>query len=231
MESREYNIEVETQFSREKLAAAIPARLQELLETIYGRKCNVEEWYANLFTKITISVARICQDLLDTMEKQALPAAAWNARNLLELWVWIKYCSASRTNAWQFHGDALRDMQGLTESLSKMHKTAGVKNEFEAGARQKLTEVAMANLGVNSLDSNFLRVGDAAKAIGLDTWYGPCNVFLSKYAHPTAGLVIGIMHQDEMIIKLQSACTTQGVFFAGQCVIALSEAISAFLTK
>ena len=67
--------------------------------------------------------------------------------------------------------------------------------------------------------------------IGLDNWYGPCNVFLSKYAHPTAGLVIGIMHQDEMIQKLQSACTAQGGFFAGQCVIVLSEAMSAFPTN
>jgi hypothetical protein len=87
--TREYVVEVEIKFNREKLSEAIPGRLQELREAIESRKGSVEEWYVNLLTKILISVARVCQDLLDTMAKEALPAAAWNARNLLELWVWI----------------------------------------------------------------------------------------------------------------------------------------------
>jgi hypothetical protein len=227
----DYNFDVEMKFSREKLSSEIPQHLQELRETIDRRKCYVEEWYANLLTKILISVTRICQDLVDTTEKPALPAAAWNARNLLELWIWIKYCSASRENAWRFHEDALRDMKGLTESLAKMQTTAGIRNEFETKARQKVSEVALANLGISSLDSKYLQVSVAAKAIGLDTWYGPCNGYLSKYAHPTAGLVIGIMHQEEKIRKIQCVCTTQGLYFAGQCAIALSDAIAAFPSK
>jgi hypothetical protein len=122
-------------------------------------------------------------------------------------------------------------MQGQAESLSKMHKAAGVRNQFEAEARKKVTEVALENLGINSLDSKYLRVGDAANDIGLDNWYGPCNTFVSKLAHPTAGIIIGIMHQHEMIRELQCYCTTVGVYFAEQCAIALSEAISAFPSK
>ena len=225
MESCEYNVEVETQFNREKLSAAIPERLQELLDTIHGRNCNAEEWYTNLLTKLLIGVARICQDLLHTTNKEALPAAAWNARNLLEIWVWIKYCSVSRANARRFHEDALRDMFGMAESLSKMHETAGVRNDFEAAFREKATDVA-AEWGIYAFDSNYLRVMEAAKSVGLDNWYGPCNAQLSKFAHPTAGLIIGILHQDEKIPDLQCVCTTVGVYFAGQCAIALSEAIS-----
>jgi hypothetical protein len=41
----------------------------------------VEGWYANLLAKILISIAHICQDLLDTTEKEALPAAAWNSES------------------------------------------------------------------------------------------------------------------------------------------------------
>jgi hypothetical protein len=231
MASREYDVETEMKFSRDKLSSAIPERLRELRNEIDDRKGNVEEWYANLIAKILVSVARTCQDLLDTIEKEALPAAAWNSRNLLELWVWIKYCSASRENAWRFHGDALRDAAGLIESLAKLHTTASIRNEFETKARQKLSAVALANLGVSSLDSSFLQISDAAKAIGLDAWYGPCNRYLSKFAHPTAGLVIGIMHQEEMVGNLQCGCTTQGLYFAGQCVIALSEVVSAFPSK
>jgi hypothetical protein len=230
MESSEYNIEFETRISREKLSVAIPEQLQRVLDTLDDRKSNVEEWYVSLLTKIVLSVGRFSRDLLDTMEKQALPAAAWNARNLLELWVWIKYCSVSRANARQFHEDVLRDMQGLAESLSKMYKTRGIKTEFEAEARKKLTDLA-ANMGVNSLDASYLRVSEAAKAIGLDSWYGPMNIHLSKFAHPTAGLVIGILHQDEMMKNLQSTCSTAGVFFAIQCADALSEAANALPSK
>lgn len=228
MESSEYNIEAENRISREKLSMTIPEQLQRVLDTLDDRKSNVEEWYVILLTKIVLSVGRISRDLLDTMEKQALPAAAWNARNLLELWVWIKYCSASRANARQFHEDVLRDMRGLAESLSKMYKTRGIKNEFESEARKKLTDLATnAHMSVNSLDASYLHVSDASKAIGLESWYGPMNTLLSKFAHPTAGLVIGILHQDEMMQDLQSTCTTEGVFFAIQCVDALSEAADA----
>src|SRR2546426_7615635 len=193
--------------SREGLSAIIHERLHTLREAIDNRRGSVEEWYANLLTKMLISVAQACQDLLDTIEKETLPAAAWNARNLLELWVWIKYCSASRANAWRFHEDALRDMMGLAVSLSKLRKVVGLRNESETAVHKKLTEVAMANLGVNSINSNYLRVADAAKVIGLENWYVPCNAQLSKFAHPTAGLVIGMMHQDEPFRELQSACT------------------------
>ncbi len=230
MESGEYNVEVETQFNREKLSVAIPKRLQELLETLDLRLPVAEEWYVSLLTKIILNVARICRDLLATIEKQDLPAAAWNARNLLELWVWIKYCSTSRANAWQFNGDVLRDMRLLAESLSKMYRTRGIESEFESEARKKLADLA-ASIGVNSIDERYTQVRDAAEAVGLDSWYGPMNILLSKFAHPTAGLVIGLMHQDEMMQNLQSTCTTQGVFFAGQCVIALSEAVLALPVK
>lgn len=122
-------------------------------------------------------------------------------------------------------------MQGLTESLSKMHATAGIKNEFEVSANQKAAKLA-AELGINSLDSKYLRIAEAAKSIGLDNWYAPCNAHLSKLAHPTAVLVIGFMHQEEATLRgLQCSSTTQGLYFAGQCVIALSDAISGMLTK
>lgn len=231
MASQDYDVEVETKFNREKLSTVIPSRLRELRETLTVHNGGVEKWYVDLLTKLLVSVHQVCQDLLETISKEALSAAAWNARNLLELWIWIKYCSTSRANARRFHEDALRDMQGLTESLSKMHATAGIKNEFEVSANQKAAKVA-AEMGISSLDSKYLRVAEAAKSIGLDNWYAPCNAHLSKLAHPTAVLVIGLMHQDEATLRgWQCSCTTQGLYFAGQCVIALSEAISAISAK
>jgi hypothetical protein len=51
--------------------------------------------------------------------------------------------------------------------------------------------------------------------------------FLSKLTHPTAGLVVGLMHQSDVIRTLQSTCITRGIYFADQCVIALTAIVSA----
>jgi hypothetical protein len=198
----DYNREQETEFSREKLGTAIPNRLRELLEVIQHRELHPEDWYAILVSNILASVARVCHDLLQTIEqKGALPAAAWNARNLLELWIWIEYCSASQEYARRFYEDALRDALGLTESLSKMCELTGTVNDFEDQARKTLARVALKEHGVESLDTNYEKVAAAAKKVGLHEWYGACNAHLSKFAHPTAVLVVGIMHQSKSVIE------------------------------
>jgi len=223
----EYNREYETEFSREKLKTAIPNRLRELLEVIDQRQPHSEEWYAILATNFLASVARICHDLRQTIEQEgALPAAAWNERNFLELWIWIEYCTASRENARRFYEDALRDALGLTESLGKMCELTGTVNAFEDQARKTLAEVALREHGLASLDANYERVAAAARKVGLHDWYGPHNAHLSKFAHPTAGLVVGIMHQSESVIELQATCTTQGLYFAGRCVMALEQMVA-----
>jgi hypothetical protein len=228
MADREYDVESENKLSRERLSTKVPERLQLVLDALASLEGEVEEWRRNLLAKVVTSVGRVCRDLLETMDKDALPAAAWNARNLLELWVWSKYCGASRENARRFYEDALRDFQGMTESLSKMHKARGLTYEFEDQTRQGLSDMAKRELGMASLDSRYLRVSDAAKSVGLGDWYGPCHADLSKIAHPTAGLVIGIMHQsEESLREMQSTKTTLGVFFAGQCAIELTDAVLA----
>src|SRR5258708_14954405 len=223
----DYNREQETEFSREKLGTVIPNRLRELLEVIGGRERLPENWYAILATNLLASVARVCHDLRQTIEqKEALPAAAWNARNLLELWIWIEHCTASQENARRFYEDALRDALGLTESLSEMCKLTGVVNEYEDEARRKLAEVALKEHGIASLDTNYERVARAAKKVGLQEWYAACNAHLSKFAHPTAGLVVGIMHQSKNVIDLQPTCTTQGLYFPVPSVMALYRLVA-----
>jgi len=216
-----YDVERETEFNREKLQSAIPNRLHELIDIIASRQSSVDSWYASLITKILLSVDRTCRDMLKTMDQESVPGAAWNARNFLELWVWIKYCAASQENARRFHEDSLRDMRGLVDALSKLHTLRKIPNQFEASARQGLADIARNKVGLSSLDSNFEPVADAAKSIGLHDWFSANNKFLSKFAHPTAGLVLGIMHQTEALRGLQASLTTNGVYFADQCVIAL----------
>jgi len=219
----EYDVHRETEFNREKLQAAIPRRLDELINILATHQERVDAWYADLVYKVVLSVKRVCSDLLATIDHEALAAAAWNARNLLELWVWTKYCGSSRENARRFHEDALRDIEGLVTALSKLHSLRGIPNNFEDSARQGIAKVAQ-RLGVDP-ESGFQRVANAATSVGVGDFYSANNTFLSKFAHPTAGLVIGIMHQGDMLRGLQATLTTDGVYLAGQCVIALEGVI------
>jgi len=220
----DYEVDYETQVARENLQTNIPKRLQELYEIISClSKETRDAWFAEDVVKLLASVNRVCGDLLKSIDQDHVSGAAWNSRNLLELWVWLKYCASSRENARRFHEDALRDIQGLTDHLSKLHALRGISNEFEAAVRMKIADVAREKLGLNSLESNHTRVAHAAKGVGLGDFFISCNAFLSKFAHPTAGLVLGIMHQSEAHRNLQATLTTFGLYFAGQCVIALEE--------
>jgi hypothetical protein len=210
--------------NRQELETTIPKLLKVLIEGLDTCRTLMEEWHYLLLGKIAISIGRVCQDLLNTSEWDALPGAAWNARNLLELWVWTKYCCASRVTARRFHEDCLRDSQGLTDSYFKMCDVVGLDRGLEPRMREQIQAVACDQLGIESLDAGYERVAKAAATVGLDNWYLPCNAFLSKFAHPTAFLVVGVMHQqDESLREFQAALTTQGVFFAHQCVTALAD--------
>jgi hypothetical protein len=166
---KDYDVDRETHFTREKLQTAIPNRLQELYDIITSCKSRgtAEPWFADLVVKILLSVNRVCGDLLKTIDQETVSGAAWNSRNLLELWVWLKYCATSRENARRFQEDALRDIQGITDALSKLHALQGIPNEIEASARVKIAETARYKLGLDSLDSDYTHVADAAKAVGL----------------------------------------------------------------
>lgn len=223
MDSQEYDIEKETASSRKMLEARIPARLNEIYRVLVENRQGFEPWRLAVMIDLVQSVERNCGGLLETIGKDRLPAAAWIARNLLELLVWVKYCGVSKENAWRFHEDALRDVKGLAELNKKSCDVMGIENETSAIAAERIKDVAFEKLGLEDIDSKFLAVADASKGAGVDLGgrFAPFYRFLSKFAHPTAGLVHGITHQPEICQHLQASCTTQGVYFAAQSTLAV----------
>jgi hypothetical protein len=217
-----YDIEQETVANRKMLEARIPARLNDIYQLLVENRQGLELWRLALTTDLVQSVERNCVELVETIGKDRLPAAAWIARNLLELLVWVKYCNVSRENAWRFHEDALRDVKGLTELHKKSCEVMGIENETSAITAQRIKNVASEKLGLEDINSKFLTVAEASKAGSVDLGgFASSNQFLSKFAHPTAALVHGIMHQPEICRNLQAICTTQGVYFAEQSTVAV----------
>jgi hypothetical protein len=221
----EYDIEYETAASRNMLEKRIPDRLNTIKLALVDidKRRAYEPWRLALLVDLVDAIERNCAQLLETMGKDRLPASAWVARNLLELLVWVKYCGISRENAWRFHEDALRDMKGLIDAHGKTSAAMGLANETSAIAAERLQRVATEQLGLDEIDSKYLAVAEASKAAGVDlgSRFAPSHRWLSKFAHPTAGLVHGITHQAEACRQLQAVCITQGVYFAAQSTIAV----------
>lgn len=224
-DDHEYDIEKETAASRDMLEKRVPARLNAIKLALIeiDKRHAYEPWRLSLTVDLVESIERNCEQLLETFGKDRLPAAAWIARNLLELLVWVKYCGVSRENAWRFHEDALRDLKGLLELHARICDAMGIENETAATAAQRIKDVASEKLGLEDIDSKFLAVARASEAPGVDlgTRFAPSHRSLSKFAHPTAGLVHGITHQAEMCRHLQATCTTQGVYYAAQSTLAV----------
>ena len=223
-----YDLEQETASSILMLEERIPARLREAYRLLGENPQHFEGWQADLLIKLLRSVEGNCRELLRTIGEDGLPAAAWVSRIFLELWVWIKYCGATRGNAWRFHEDALRDLKGLSGIIRKGCELQGIEDETFASRTQRIKNVASKQLGIDDVDTNYLAVERAAAAEGvnLGPQYSASNRILSKFAHPTAGLVIGIMHQDEKRRELQAVCTTQGVYYAAQSILALETVLA-----
>jgi len=224
-DSGEYDIDHESAESRSMLENRIPDVINRIKIEFreIDKRNSWEPWYLALMVDLVEGIEHNSAQLLETMENERLSTVAWLARNLLELWVWVKFCSLSRENAWRFHEDALRDMRGLMEAHQKSCSALGIADETSVVAAQRIKDVASESLGLEDIDSDYLHVAGAAKASGVELAdrYGPFNKTLSKFAHPTACLIHGINHQAEACRQLQAAFTTQGVYFAAQTTLIL----------
>jgi hypothetical protein len=223
-------LRAEIESNRDQLRTVIPARLMHQYQVILSSRECLEDWYAALLLKILDCILRVCNDLALTIEQEnALPAAAWNARNLLELWIWSVYCSSSRKNALRFHGDTLRDVAGLVEASYKICKLAGIDSPFEESpqeVQELLDGLALKHLGIVSIDSNYQRVLQAAQSVRLGDEYAAWNKHLSKFAHPSAFVVIGVMSNGNFTRHFQSINTSVGVSFCHRCVTAFEKIVA-----
>jgi hypothetical protein len=210
-------------------ATDLPLKLLELRESINVFRNYLEDWHVSLLDNFISTILKFCENLCETMDVEALPAVAWNTRNLLELWVWTKYCCASRDNARRFYADCMRDALGLNAAIFATGALVGINTGREAEIRTRFENFARTQLGIESMDSNYERVANAATMVGLDKWYLIYNRYLSKFAHPTSLFVLGVMPMSERWQFFQVSMTANGFYFADRCVDALAEMILAIV--
>jgi hypothetical protein len=220
-------LSAQNEFNRDQLQAVLPKRLLRQFQILLSSKDCLEHWHWAVLTTMLDSVMRVCGDLGRTIdEEDALQVASWNARNLLELWVWTEYCATSKENTRIFYEDAFRDVAGIIEVSDKLDSSAGLEKPL-VPPKELLDAVASRELGVASIGSNFQKVVDAAKLVGFGAEYIAWNKLLSKFAHPTAYLVLKVMPNKRQMLKFQTTNTNIGVYFCRQCAIGFEKVVAA----
>ena len=100
---------------------------------------------------------------------------AWIFRNLVELQVWVEYCSKSVDQACDFCRDAVRDVHDLYLKIG----------DADPATLEEL-EKTKAFMGTAGRPHAYKHVADAAREVGLKKAYAANCKLLSKYVHPTA---------------------------------------------
>jgi hypothetical protein len=115
---------------------------------------------------------------------------AWTARNILELAVWIEFCTLSDDNAGRFQEDAVRDLAGLADAVQRVIRSTEGQEDAELElAQHRLTDFAANALGIPALGNDFHRVIQAATLLGRAESFAAANKLFSKFAHSTARAV------------------------------------------
>jgi hypothetical protein len=182
-------------------------------------KRHDEMWYGELFADLCFRVfheySALKEAYVAVPPNEDLALLSWRARNLLELSVWATFCAADRNNARQFFVDLGRDANNLLKAFQTWGEATNQSPDwFQLGldARDGVANAALAR-GVASIDGQFTRVADAAGTVGIGHDFTLMNKLLSKFAHPTAMLILGNSETRKM--QKDSVYANGCLFFVG----------------
>ena len=136
--------------------------------------------------KLLDAVEKGVAELRHMFNEHGGAAIAWSTRNLLELYIWTVYCTLSEANAKRFYDDSMRDTLDMLNIDTKFSDTGDFNFRAE---RERLIKEAEQHPLISDAGGKYTRLQLAAEVIGYDT-YGVENKILSKFAHPTAMIVV-----------------------------------------
>ena len=176
-----------------RLHEFFPDRAGKLADYIAAKNSTenkIEKWREDQLVKFIRSLALNADELERAFRQDRITTLAWAARNVLELSVWIDYCSVDPTHAKRFRDDSARDFYGFTKSMHALHiEEHGQADSGLEKAQKDLEAFATTVFGMGALDDDFERVSKAADELGWGKRFSALNKIYSKYAHPTAWAV------------------------------------------
>jgi uncharacterized protein DUF5677 len=189
------------------------AAIERLAKNYVGRE---DVWYLQTLSGLTFLILteyNLLKEANDDQRRYSVSVVAWRARNLLELFVWAVYCMGGIPNARRIYEDAGRDVTDMYSAFQKWGQATAQDADFIsrfADAKQDLARRAAAE-GIEELDASYARVSTIAKEVGMGDHFSVGFKLLSKWAHPTAMQMLGVV--DDNQIRLQKEC-----FFSIGCL-------------
>ncbi len=215
-----------TEEARQQHIATATADTEEVLQLVLqlnNVQPPLDEWEIVLWRNLISQLVRFWSQQIIYSAQGNTMAAAWMARNVLELMIWIQYCTNSKENAKTFFEDRARDAFNLLDGLASLDDPTlfpelDIKAQVDATKKRMVTAFTAA--GYTTLEDSYSRVHNAARAVGWEIPFQAFNRFLSKFAHPTAMMLfsesesqdMAEMHQMFVIMACIFASAAAGVF-------------------
>lgn len=172
-------------------------RIEKLKERVIWLNENPDKcphWKLQVFSGLLSKLLFEYDELNRTVDKDVehIGVLALHTRNLLEISIWTIYCVENENNARSFYADAGKDGMDMLNNLekwaTKTPEAAGLLDSIPE-AKDKLRLNAKKH-SVESIDDSYIQVGNIAEKLGLGSHYRMAFKTLSKFAHPTAFLII-----------------------------------------
>lgn len=174
----------------------------------------------DLLKSFKAAVEANTEDIQTAMKQSRVSTVAWLARNLLELGIWIRYCAESPDNAKEFVLDAARDVHDAMNVPDGVFSNTYSFKEARAELIQKTRDD-----GFETLDEKYTPVYAAAKHLGQEEAYKCTNKLLSKFAHPTALLIVSSRGDSAVQDMLKNKFYALGIANSNGALAFLEQAI------
>jgi hypothetical protein len=81
---------------------------------------TLEKWREDQIARFLRIFAETSSDIATAYRRNRAATVAWLTRNLLELSIWIEYCTSTEENALSFRNDAFKDLYGIARAWDQL---------------------------------------------------------------------------------------------------------------
>jgi hypothetical protein len=195
------------------------AAINEKIVCLANNSGDGNEWQVALLGALCFQVFTEYHLLQDAyVAERADPSLlAWRARNLLELSVWSTYFVRSRENARRLYEDAGRDAMELLNAFESWGQKAGQPVDWLSAIADGKSGLSgrAASEGIENLSGKYMNVSKAADECGLKEMFITMNKLLSKFAHPTAMQILGMIDENKTRLQRDTFYELGCNFFVG----------------
>jgi hypothetical protein len=195
--------------------------LSNSLANAHRKAARLPDWRVHQISWFIKYVGLYAGDLNEAYRTNRLDSLAQAMRNLMELSVWVKFCESSEEEGKRFFDDGLRDFREMVEVLQKMYTKENKVPQKRLEEILSAVKSAAPKFNITDVDAGYLRVSDAVVKIGKKDIHSAFYKIASKFAHPTALLLL----MQEPFASMQDSIYEIGSKLADECLRALEKTV------